>query len=220
LIASISDLISFLKFFHRDLRDDPTLDPALIPGDLPHGLAMIYRELGALVEVEPGRENEWRAPFAAQDALLPVGHLKRIDGMVEFAWENQGNWSARYPVDLPDPPVYSNAPDLWGTVRRGFVRVCDSLDHFLTTLCLQEAVMGCRNLASLETDQPPDRVLTMPLQPLWLNGHYVSGEPDHQFFVSRERDVLVMDWAGIWVASPVHQVADLVVPGVMVQEIH
>jgi|SRR6516164_2490987 hypothetical protein len=46
--------VAFLRRFHRHWRDDPTLDPALIPADLPPPLATIYRELGALVETEPG----------------------------------------------------------------------------------------------------------------------------------------------------------------------
>src|SRR5262245_54437411 len=141
VIESIVDLVAFLKRFHRHWLDDPSLNPALIPADLPPGLATIYRELGALVEIEPGPENDWRAPFATQDVLLPVSRLKRVGDLAEFAWENQGNWSARCPVGRSDPPVYSNAADSWDAVRRGFVVVCASLNHFLTTLCLQEAVM-------------------------------------------------------------------------------
>lgn len=213
MIASISDLVSFLKFFHRHLLANPALDPALIPADLPDGLAAIYRELGGLIELEQGADNNWRVPFATQDALVPVGNLRWIDGMVEFAWENQGNWSARCPVGRPDPPVYSNVADVWQAPQRGFIKVCDSLDHFLTTLYLQEAVMGSRNLVSLGTDLPSDRILTVPLRPLWLDGHYVNGEADHQFFASHERDVLVMDWCGVWVGSPTHDVANLIAPG-------
>jgi hypothetical protein len=217
VIESIADLITFLKRFHRHWLNDPSLDRALVPADLPDGLATIYRELGALVEIEAGRENDWHAPFATQDALMPVSRLNRVDGMVEFACENQGNWSARCPVGRPDPPVYSNAADSWDTVPRGFVVVCASLDHFLTTLCLQEAVMGCRHLAALDTERPPDRALAVPLQPLWLNGYYVAGEPDHQFFVAPESDVLVMDWAGVWVGSPTQEVAGLVAEGARLQ---
>jgi hypothetical protein len=217
MIASIADLIAFLKRFHRHWLDDPSLDPALLPPNLPPGLAAIYRELGALIEIEQGPDNDWRAPFAAQDALMPVGQFKWVEGMVEFAWENQGNWSARCPVGLPDPPVYSNAADVWEEVRRGFAIVCESLNHFLTTLCLQEAVMGSRNLVALHTDRPPDQVLSVPLRPLWLNGYYVAGKPDHLFFVSLKQDVLVMDWAGVWVGSPIKKVADLAAPGVKVQ---
>lgn len=220
MITSIGDLVDFLKRFHRHWLGDPSLDPAIIPDDLPPGLATIYRELGALIEIDPGPGNEWHAPFATQDALMPVTRLKRVDGMVEFAWENQGNWSARCPVGLFDPPVYSNAADSWNTVRQGFMVVCESLNHFLTTLCLQEAVMGCRNLVALRTDQPPDQVLTFALQPLWLNGYYVAGEPDHQFFVSADEDTLVMDWGGLWAASQVNKVAGLVAQGVGVQILH
>jgi hypothetical protein len=220
VIASIADLVGFLKRFHYRWLDDPSLDPALIPADLPPGLAAIYRELGALVEIDQGPDNGWHAPFATQDALMPLSRLKRVDGMFEFAWENQGNWSARCPIGLPDPPVYSNAADSWDTVRRGFVVVCPSLNHFLTTLCLQEGVMGCRNLVALRTSQPPEQVLDIALRPLWLNGCYVGGEPDHHFFVSPDGDTLVMDWAGVWVGSPVHEVADLVTPGIDLQVIN
>ena len=220
MITSIADLVAFLKHFHRYWLHDPALDPTLIPTDLPTGLATIYRELGALIEIEQGPENDWGGPFATQDALVPLRRLKRVQGMLEFAWENQGNWSARCPIGPPDPPVYSNAADLWSEARRGFVIVCASLNHFLTTLCLQEAVMGCRNLVALDTDQPPDQVLCVPLRPLWLNGYYVAGEPDHQFFVSPEQDMLVMDWAGIWVGSPVKKLAGLLAPSVRGRVLH
>jgi hypothetical protein len=219
VISSITDLVAFLKRFHRHWLDDPSIDPALVPSDLPPGLATIYRELGALVGIDPGPGNDWRAPFAKQDALMPVSRLKRVEGMVEFAWENQGNWSARCPIGLPDPPVYSNAADVWDPVSRGFVVVCQSLNHFLTTLCLQEAVMACRNLVALRTSQPPEGVLSVALRPLWLNGYYVAGEPDHQFFVSPDGDTLIMEWAGVWVGSPVHKVAGLVTQGIDLQVI-
>jgi hypothetical protein len=219
MIRSIEDLVAFLKRFHQHWLDDPALDPALIPADLPPGLAMIYRELGALVEIEPGPDNNWRAPFDTQDALTPVSLLKRVDGMVEFAWENQGNWSARCPIGHPDPPVYSNAADVWNTPKQGFVVVCESLNHFLTTLCLQEAVMGCRNLVTLRTERPPDQALIVSLQPLWFDGCYVNRDPDHDVFASLDGDVLVLDWVGLWVGSPTRQVADLVARGVEVQTI-
>jgi hypothetical protein len=39
VIESVADLVTFLKWFHRHWLDDPSLDPALIPPDLPDGLA-------------------------------------------------------------------------------------------------------------------------------------------------------------------------------------
>lgn len=190
MIASVRDLIAFLKDFHREWLADQSLDPALIPADLPSGLAMIYRELGALIALEEAKENDWRPPFSAQDCLLPVEKLERIDGMVEFAWENQGNWSCRCPLAPGDPPVYSDAADLWQEDQQGFVEVCGSLDHFLTTLCLQEAVMGSRHLYSLSGALPPDGMAC--LEPLWLGGQYVFEEPTHDFFQVAGTDGLLL----------------------------
>jgi hypothetical protein len=133
--------------------------------------------------------------------------------MVEFAWENQGNWSARAPLGQRDPPVYSNAADVWEAEQRGFVVVCESLNHFLTTLCLREAAMSCGNLAAVRTGDGPAAAILAELHPLWLRGRYVYGEPSHDFFVSADREVLVMDYAGVWVGSPVRPVSDLIVPG-------
>ena len=210
MIGSISSLVAFLRHFHRHWLGDPSLDPSIIPADLPDGLALIYRELGKLVEIEQGNENDWRAPFTTQDALMPLSRLKRIDGMVEFAWENQGNWSARAPIGKGDPPVYSNAADAWESVRRGHVVVCDSLNHFLTTLCLQEAVMSCKNLITVNSWQPSDGLIIPDLQPLWLHGSYVA-EPLHQFYFSHDKETMVMEWASLWVGSPVFDVQSLVV---------
>ena len=39
VITSAADLVAFLKRFHRHWRDDPSLDPAQLPADLPPGLA-------------------------------------------------------------------------------------------------------------------------------------------------------------------------------------
>jgi hypothetical protein len=70
LSAKIDHLILFLKHFHRDRLPDPSLDPALIPADLPPGLAMIYRELGALVAIRV--HDHPSPPFGTQDRLLPT----------------------------------------------------------------------------------------------------------------------------------------------------
>jgi hypothetical protein len=139
-------------------------------------------------------------PFAAQDRLLPPGELEREDGMIGFAWENQGNWSCRCPAGPGDPPVLSDAADLWTGEEEGFVEVCESLDHFLGTLLLQEAVMGCANLYAMAGD--PDAVAG--LEPLWLNGKYVFEEPTHDFYGVAGSDLLLMRHAheGLVLASP------------------
>jgi hypothetical protein len=144
VVTSIADLVAFLRQFHRHWLADPSLDPSPIPTDLPPGLATLYRELGALIAIGPGPDHDRRLPFAAQDALVSLSQLTRVDGMVEFAWENQGNWSARCPLGQLDPPVYSNAPRLWNLEQRGFVIVCPSLNHFLTTADLVIPGIGIR----------------------------------------------------------------------------
>jgi hypothetical protein len=78
MIEAIGNRVAFLTRFHRQWLEDPSLDPSLIPADLPDGLATLYRELGALVEIGQGPENGWHAPFATQDALMPLSRLKRV----------------------------------------------------------------------------------------------------------------------------------------------
>jgi hypothetical protein len=198
MIESIDDLIVFLKHFHRHLLEDPSLPPEQIPDDLPDGLAKIYRELGGLIDLI----DEYLAPFATQDVLMPVNRLNRIDGTIEFSHENQSNWAVRCPVDRKDPLVYSNAADAVESERRGFVVVCESLNHFLITLCLQEAVMSSHNLATVKTDNILEKTIAGEnLEPLWLDGCYVFGEPSHNFYISKSRDIMVMEYGDIWVGS-------------------
>jgi hypothetical protein len=214
--TKIDHLILFLKHFHRDRLPDPSLDSALIPADLPPGLAMIYRELGALVAI--GGNDHPRPPFGTQDRLLPLAELRYVEGAIEFAQENQHSWVARCPLGQPDPPVYSNPMEISSDATQGFVAVCESLNHFLVTLCLQEAVMSCANLAMDATD----RHLTdfpIELQPLWLDGYSVFGEPSHSFYWSSEPELLVMNFAGLWVGSPTISLGDTILKDLDFQRI-
>lgn len=189
---------------------NPSLDPAKVPPDLPSDLATLYRELGGLIELD-GAEN----PFGRQDCLVPLSRLKRVDGLIEFAWENQGNWSARCRPGEGDPPVLSNAAELWELPQPGFVEVCPSLQHFLTTLCLQEAVMGCRSLAVVDVDRPVDELLETAVEPLWTRGQYVGEEPSHPVVVSQDRDILVMQlFDDFWIGSSQRNVETAIAHGV------
>jgi hypothetical protein len=201
MIKSIADLVSFLRRFHSHLGVEPSTPEGLIPADLPASLATIYRDVGGLVELDHVKQG--LAPFGAQDRLVPISRLKKVNGMFEFAWENQGNWSARCSPGPGNPPVYSNAPDLWNVEQRGFVQLRASLEQFLTTLCLQEAVLSCRDLLQVVDGPSPTEILDTPPRPLWTNGCYVADQPDHNFWHLEEGNIVVMEHSeGLMVGSP------------------
>jgi uncharacterized protein (TIGR02996 family) len=216
-ITAIEDLVYYLREFHKSWSESPGMDATSFPADLPHGLALVYRELGALTEIEAEP-----SPFDAQDQLVEPNRLRHVGDMVEFAWENQGNWSCRFPVEkgVADPPVFSNAADVWQSPARGFQRVCDSLNHFLTTICLQEAVYSAPCLVSFNGGSQPREALNAACRPLWPNGWYVSGEPSHNFFDVPGQDVLLMDYAGLWLGSHSDAVLRLIRKGVRYNRLH
>lgn len=195
-LRTIDDLVAFLRRFHRDRARgiDPRLPAANVPTDLPRPLAILYRELGALIAQQPGDHED--CPFAAQDHLVPVDRLRRIDGMIEFAWENQGNWSCRCLPGGNDSPVYCDN-DYEGVNARAHVEVCSSLEPFLITLCLQEAVFSGLNVSEPDAMPAADE-----LRPLWLQGPSVDGAATHDFYVSQDENVLVMRLHGqVWRAE-------------------
>ncbi len=188
MIESIDDLIVFLKHFHRNLLEDPSLPPDRIPDDLPEGLAKIYRELGGLVNID-------RGPFNTQDYLIPVRGLQSVYGTTMFCWENQACWAACFPPGYKDPPVYLRemSDSQW---EEDFVVVCDSLNHFLTTFCLQEAFFfGTHNHMTVNvTNNALEAIIEKEkFQPLWINGQYTDTDYLSNFYISEDRDILLFD---------------------------
>ena len=217
-ITTFDELIEFLQRFHYLFSEAPHIDDGIIPAELPQPLKDLYRELGVIVAIEKSRSNDYRAPFAAQDTILPLSRLKRIDGMVEFAWENQGNWSCRCSLGESDPPVYSDAAESWGE-GHGFEEVCEHLSHFLTTLALQEAVMSCPVLLSAE-EETVIEVLDRQPPALWLNGISVfKEEPSHNFYFEPDCDLLVMEYGGVWLGSHADEFRQLIRKGIQLTTI-
>lgn len=210
MIASMPDLIRCLSSFHAGLLSTPELPTSAIPPDLPDPLAVLYRHLGALVALT----QEQGGPFCGQDILLPTDRLKRVNGMVEFAWENQGNWSCRCPAGPGDPPVFSDAVAYWDPAEVGFARVCDSLQHFLTTLCLQEAVMSAPFVWQVSHSGELKDAFVAVTDPLWLRGRYVHRARSHNFFEASAYDAIVMEHQGLWVGAHTETAARLVRPGI------
>ncbi|WP_427999849.1 hypothetical protein [Acidovorax sp.] len=177
MISSISDLLNLL------VHAPPPVSPYLaesappIPGDLPEGLASVYA-----VGVRLGWFGAGLTPYGTQDKLLHPSRLKRVEGMIEFAWENQGNWSCRFPARDNDPQVFSNASDSWTGLRQGFRATGISLNHFLITFCLQELVCSCPQLLVLPEDIGQERLKALGFKPLWLSGRDVDDEPTHDFY--------------------------------------
>jgi uncharacterized protein (TIGR02996 family) len=202
-ITGIEDLVYYLREFHKGWSDSPGLDPASLPADLPYGLALVYRELGALTQLTPGRN-----PLATQDTLAAPSRLVRSGGMVRFAWENQGNWVALAPTtsENPDPLVYS---DLRYYQRldppRPFTVLCDSLNCFLITLCLQEAVMSAPRSATIEAGYRHGKVLNAPCRTLWANDRLASDYPmPRSFFDVPGQDLLIMELDREWMFLGTH----------------
>jgi hypothetical protein len=214
MIASIDELIDFLKRYHRHWMDDPALDASLIPSDVPAGLASIYRELGGLLDVESRHENNYACPFGRQDRLHRIEELVRIDGEVSFLTENQAVWTARFPVGPADPPVLCDADLGFSDPPNGHVVVCDSLNRLLVTYCLHEAVLGSRRVGAIEVEDSIENMIALPVQPLWLDGPYVYGEPYH-FYSSADEQVLFMHMGTTyWVGSHSVDPSEVASPGV------
>ncbi len=211
MIKSIDDLIVLLKHFRRNLLPDPSLPPERIPAYLPEGLTKIHREFGRLCGVEHPNS------FGTQDTLAHVSQLQQIDGMVSFCWESQAVWSARCPINQKDPPVYLNNDNYhngWN-VEEDFGIVCESLNHFLITFCLREAVFGSRNIASVDN---ADNILETivekeKFQPLWLSGKYVyNSDSLSDFYISEDRDILICSHG--WVGSQTRSLMDIFDPNI------
>lgn len=156
------------------------------PRDLPESLRLVYRHVAMIAnDATPA------APYGTQDHLLPYAGLKRIDDQVEFAWENQGNWSARFVSGQADPPVLSNAADVYATPARGFVVVGATLSHFLTTFMLQEAALGAAHVCCMPEGFTADALPALRLAPIWLDGRYLDEQPTHDFWLSENAEVLL-----------------------------
>jgi uncharacterized protein (TIGR02996 family) len=207
-ITAIEDLVFYLREFHRSWMPSPQLKASDIPKHIPPGLALLYRELGGLFECQAGRSG--MRPFAGQDALLSPKSLGLVDGMIEFAWENQGNWSCRFPPGEADPPIYS---DFEGSQFR---QICPSLNHFLITMCLQEAIFSAPYLIRFD-EEDTSQAITVPCRPLWIAGQYVYEDATRDFYDIPGRDVLILDdpLSGLWLASHTDGCRQLIRPGVL-----
>ena len=223
MIRTQPDLFVFLHDWHAPWL--PAARPAAAPNlALPAPLAELQAEFAPLIVLRPSPDNGHRAPFATQDRLLRPADLVVADGQLTFATDHQGNWSARCAPTGDDPPVWSDAAQAWDDDAPGFTLACPSLSHFLTTLCLQEACLSAPHLLVCHGASPHE-VLTVPAQPLWLDGQLVQGPGSHHFHRvpgpdPARTDLLVMHTQEMcWVAAHTTQALALIQPGVSRQVI-
>jgi hypothetical protein len=216
MIRDIEDAIDYLRRFHRSLHPDPRMDASRIPADLPRPLFRLYEELGELVEMD-ARVTRRRAPFAAQDGVLPLGRLKRTGGFIEFAGDNQGNWSARCAAGELDPAVYTDAGED-GSGSEEFSVVAQSVSDFLITLCLQEAALSAPFCFSINA--PPAEALAAKCVPLWIDGATALTGFRQSFYEVPGEEVIVMNNGSTWVGSYSSSADGLIKLGVSRQRMH
>ena len=221
MIRSLADALVFLREFHRDRpRGGPTEpDPAVL-ARLPRPLAALHRGAGDLLSAPAVRG---RRPLAARDRLRPTAALMFPNAdTVEFADENQGCWTARCacgPAAPADPPVSLRDPT--GDVTADhFGGPGPPLSRFLIGFCLREAVMSCGSLAAVRLPEDADRVLTVPVEDL-----YIDADRGVAYYHSREPAVIASldprpagPWGDVtaWVGRPDGDVRALLVPGLKV----
>lgn len=185
-IQTVDDLTYYLRDYFKQGK---TRRPALRK-NLPRSLAIIYRELHFLFG---------SGSFGKTDYLFACKELDESDdGMIRFLNENQGCWSCWFPSGQEDPPVYATSGE-----DDGFREVCDSLEHFLITFCLQEAVFTAPFNFAIDEGQvyrgkQAGEILTVPCRSLWLDGKYVSDADD---FTSNFYDV---PRQGAWIVDSGH----------------
>ncbi|MDP0490395.1 MAG: hypothetical protein Q7Q71_05035 [Verrucomicrobiota bacterium JB023] len=219
MISTISELSDFLRTYHRVWTDSPGLDPEEVPSELPVPLHEFYCRLGGLTQIQESPENGHRIPLGTQDYIAPPDRIRRVDGLVEFLWENQDCFWVRTSATGDDPEVITNWLSELGDSENDQDAVCDSLIHFLITFGLQEAVLSSAYL--LQPVKATVGELMGDAIPIWLNGLYVCGEPTHDFHYFPKSEVIAMNLSGdLWLGSNFSDPRELLPPGVGAHCIH
>jgi uncharacterized protein (TIGR02996 family) len=207
-IVTIDDLVYYLR--HHLRGHYPRSRPLKVPKNLPYALVQIYRQLPFLFR--PGEHTFWK-----QDHLLPPDRLEQVEGMTIFAWENQGCWSCGFPPGQEDPPVYMTSGN-----GDEIVEVCDSLDHFLITMCLQETIFAAPCLAAFDEGKlyhgkSARELLTVPCR--GMNGRYMLEEQQDFFDIPKE-NAWLMEGGGLWLAAREKTALRLIRKGVKYNQLH
>jgi hypothetical protein len=190
MINNIRALGTFLRDYHRSVGDG-SLPDGLVRPDLPRPLRKIYLNFGSWTK-------PW-SPLAAQDYLLPADKLVDEDGYICFLRENQGVWHCW--CRPGDDAVYCDAES--GRGVKNAQQIHESIDHFLITFCLQEAVMSSPEIVYLHDFSPPEGVVVAAGQELLIGGRYVYPSSPLDFYFAPHRRLLAMrtPLKDLWIAG-------------------
>lgn len=200
MITNGSELLDFLRRYHRTILEAEPAGPVTWPSfRVPEPLHGLYELFGQHID------EVW-GPLTSQDHLLPVHKLQESDGEVTFLNENQGVWTCCYGVEPPHPVFrYDDEP-------KGVLQA-DTLEEFLITFALQEAVMSSPWLLAVHGGAAAED-LGIDLVDLHRQGRFACHGPTHDFWSAPDEDVLCMNTygTGLWLASYSERVLDLRLP--------
>jgi hypothetical protein len=176
-----------------------------IPMHIPKALRDLYLFAGNWPHPRDNRDHYFmpgKQPrmFQEQDVLLGVDNLKCENGRITFLMENQGNWTCEVDVDDDHSPVYCDAAKLWDDSIEEHEIVCQSLEHFLVTFCLQEMVFSSKFVGTLNGNLDQE-LFREKLEPIWLNGLYTLKEPTHSFYLCGDNLMIMDDSSTLWYAA-------------------
>lgn len=169
------------------------LPEASIPADVPGVLRRTYAAIGLLTRSESrfNPDSPYERPLGTQDCLLEPEELKLKDGLYDFAWENQGNWTCYAQSNQDDPEAMTNAaePGSTGAIRP----IGCKLSDFLITLCLQETVLSGWSRSPDEDQYYQDRASVS----LWV-GKWVYDDLEYEFRTDPEGEFLYMRYTDFY----------------------
>lgn len=210
---AVQNLIAFCYTWVRKLTNEHRVPMSEIPGFLPPGLALLYHNFG---NWPVPYERQWVPPdwtpglFGAQDRLVPLDRVA-FSGRIAFVVENQEVWACETLPHALDPPVSLRIAADSNALSEPTI-VCDHLSHFLVSFALQELTIGSPYLACInDFTGDPAQIVEGPLQPLWVNGTYVSERPTHSFYLFRNRILLFQHGPALWIAGHDDSVEGLIV---------
>lgn len=198
MIRQFADLSLFLHDWYDVVQPRLALSDCSTPVPVAKPLLDIWGLVGRLtVGSDEWRRIGTRSPLACQDGFAAPQFVRETDGRVDFAFENQGNWSAGYRTDdlSPDPEILSNWIDMEER-NAGYVRVGTKLSEFITTIILAETVF-------FGSESTPSTVMKAQKcdEVIWVGRYYNAvgfggkyEKPSHRIRTNSERTLLALDW--------------------------